>query len=427
MRIAAALLLSVLTVSAAPAQPATVHVIDIDGAINPSSADYIHNSLEQAENDHAECLIVELNTPGGLLKSTRVIVSDFLGASIPIIVYVAPSGSQAASAGVFVTLAAHIAVMAPGTNIGAAHPVTLGESMDSIMMGKVTNDAAAFIRTISEKRHRNVQWAEDAVRKSLSITESEALHDRVIDTIASSVQDLLRKIDGRRVETARGTDTLRTRDASVIMIQKPFQQKILDLLGDPNIAYIFMMLGIYGLLFELYNPGSVLPGIVGFICLILAFYSMHTLPINYAGLALIVFAIVLFIVDLKVTSHGFLTAGGIISLLVGSLMLIRNESTLNMASISWAVILVVVLFTAAFFIFAIGMGIRAQRRKPTTGIQGIVGETGEALTDLRPEGQVRIHGELWKAISIDGTIKKGTRVVAADVDNLTLRVRKSPT
>lgn len=422
----AALILLMPSVFSSAGTP-IVHVITVDGAINPSSAEQIHSAIERAAGAGAECLIIRLNTPGGLLKSTRVIVSDMLASPIPVVVYVAPGGSQAASAGVFVTLAANIAVMAPGTNIGAAHPVTVGEQMDSVMMQKATNDAAAFIRTISEKRNRNVQWAEDAVRKSLSITESEALKNNVIDTIAANLTDLLSKIDGREVETSGGVKTLRTAGAEIVEIQVSFQQRILSILSDPNVAYILMMLGIYGLLFELYNPGAVLPGVVGVISIVLAFYSFHTLPINYAGLALIVFAVVLFIIDLKVTSHGVLTVGGIVSLILGSLMLIQTESALDIVGISWEVIVITVILTAAFFIFAIGMGIRAQRLKPSTGAEGIIGETGDVITDLRPEGTVMVHGEIWNATSTEGTIRKGSRIIVEGTKELKLNVRKSTT
>lgn len=401
-----------------------VYTITIDGAINPSTYDYIHNAIETAREADAECLIIYLNTPGGLLKSTRMIVSDLLNAPIPIIVYVAPAGAQAASAGVFITLAAHIAIMAPGTNIGAAHPVTLGEQQDSVMMEKATNDAAAFIRTISEKRNRNVAWAEDAVRKSISITESEAQNQGVIDTIALNLDKLLEIVNGMVVETSIGMVTLETKGASVKNIEKSFQQKILDILSDPNIAYILLMLGIYGLLFELYNPGAILPGIVGFICLILAFYSMHTLPINYAGLSLILFAVVLFILEIKIVSHGLLTIGGVVSLALGSIMLIQKESMLEFVNISWEVILITIVLTVVFFVFAIGMGIKAQKKKPTTGIQGLIGETGETISDLRPEGSVKVHGEIWNAVSLDGIIKRGTKIIVAEVENLKLKVHK---
>jgi membrane-bound serine protease (ClpP class) len=373
---------------------------------------------------NAECLIIKLNTPGGLLKSTRVIVTDLLNSNVPIIVYVAPGGAQAASAGVFITLAAHIAAMAPGTNIGAAHPVALQGQQDSIMNEKATNDAAAFIRTISEKRSRNIKWAEDAVRKSFSITETEALKEKVVDMIAFSAQDLLEKIDGKEVTTQSGNKILNTRNAEIVNIEMNFQQKILDLLSDPNIAYILFMIGLYGIMFELYNPGTIFPGVVGAISIILAFYSMHTLPINYAGLALIILAVILFIAEIKVISHGLLTIGGIISLILGSIMLIDTESTLEVIEISWQVILVTVIFTTAFFLFAIGFGIKAQLRKPTTGIEGLIGEVGEALSDLSPEGQVRVHGELWNAESLDGPIVTRTKIKVTGIENLKLKVRK---
>jgi membrane-bound serine protease (ClpP class) len=403
----------------------TVHVITVDATINPATADFIHQSIEQANEAGAECLIIKLNTPGGLLKSTRVIVSDLLTAKLPVIVYVAPAGAQSASAGSFITLAAHVAAMAPGTNIGAAHPVGMqGGEKDSIMNEKATNDAAAFIRTISEKRHRNVRWAEDAVRKSISITESEALKDSVVDLIAASVRKLLEKVDGRSVDINGSSVILHTKDAEIIDIQMDWKFKILDILSDPNIAYIFFMLGVYGLLFELYNPGAIAPGVIGVISLILAFYSLHTLPINYAGLALIIVGIILFLLEIKITSYGLLTVGGVVSLLLGSIMLIRSESALEFVHLSWGIIIPTVLCTAAFFLFAIGMGIRAQRKKPTTGVEGIVGEVGEAITDLHPEGQVRIHGEIWKAASSEGILPAGTKVKVEQVENLQLTVRR---
>ena len=402
-----------------------VVVISVDGSINPSSAEYINSGIKRAREKNAECMIIKLNTPGGLLQSTRIIVTDILNSEIPVVVFVYPGGSQAASAGVFITLAGHIAAMAPGTNIGAAHPVSFQGEQDSIMNEKATNDAAAFIRTISEKRARNIQWAEDAVRKSLSITETEALKGRVIDIIAISVQDLLEKINGKEISLSFGKKVLDTKNAEVINIEMNFQEKILGLLSDPNIAYILFMIGIYGIMFELYNPGAIFPGVVGVISLILAFYSLHTLPINYAGLGLIIFAVILFIAEIKVVSHGILTIGGMISLILGSIMLIDTESTLEVIKISWQVILVIVIFTSAFFIFAIGFGIKAQSRKPTTGIEGIIGEIGETISNLEPEGQIRVHGELWNAESLDGAINKGTKVKVTQVSNLKLTVRKS--
>lgn len=401
-----------------------VVLISVDGSINPSSAEYINSGIRRAKEKNAECLIIKLNTPGGLLKSTRVIVTDLLESEIPVVVFVYPGGAQAASAGVFVTLAAHIAAMAPGTNIGAAHPVMLQGEQDSIMNEKATNDAVAFIKTISEERKRNVQWAEDAVRKSISITETEALKKRVIDIIAVSMEDLLKKIDGKEIIMSSGKKVLHTQNAGVINIEMDFKQKILNLLSDPNIAYILLMIGIYGVMFELYNPGAIFPGVIGGISLIIAFYSLHTLPVNYAGLALIIFAIILFIAEIKVVSHGLLAIGGVISLILGSIMLINTESTLEVIKISWLVILVIVTLTAAFFLFAIGFGIKAQTRKPTTGIEGIIGEIGETVSNLEPEGQITVHGELWNAESMDGFIGKGTKVKITRVSNLKLIVSK---
>jgi membrane-bound serine protease (ClpP class) len=402
-----------------------VHVATLDGTINPATAEYLHQSLQVASESGAACLVIKLNTPGGLLKSTRVIVSDLLTSPLPVVVYVSPSGGQSASAGAFITLAAHIAAMAPGTNIGAAHPVGLqGGEKDSIMNEKATNDAAAFIRTISEQRHRNIAWAEKAVRLSISITETEALRDSVIDLVAKDIPELLKAIDGKVVMCNGVPKTLKTADAVIHETEMGWKFGLLNVLSDPNIAYIFFLLGLYGLIFELYNPGSVLPGVVGVISIILAFYSLHTLPVNYAGVALIIFGVILFLLEIKITSYGLLTAGGIISLLLGSVMLINSESSLEFVSLSWSVIIPAVLCTAAFFLFAVGMGIRAQRKKPVTGVEGIIGETGEAVTSLAPIGQVKVHGEIWSAEG-DGTpIDAGTRVVVVSIAGLRLTVRR---
>jgi membrane-bound serine protease (ClpP class) len=260
------------------------------------------------------------------------------------------------------------------------------------------------------------------VRRSVSITETEALRLHVIDTVASSLPLLLEMLDGRSVETSTGRHVLTLKNATVVSLERSFQEKLLGILTDPNIAYIFMMLGLYGLLFELYNPGAILPGIIGVISLVIAFYSLHTLPVNYAGVALIVFAVILFIVDLKAPTHGFLTAGGILSLVGGSLMLFRHETNFDVISVSWQVILIIVLLTTAFFTFAIGAGIRAQKRKPATGIQGLIGERGIAISDLSPQGEVKIHGEIWRAVAAEGTIAEGAAVTVLSVDHLTLRV-----
>jgi membrane-bound serine protease (ClpP class) len=405
-------------------QTNNVLVLTLDGAINPSAADYIHYGIKQAEKDNSQCVVIKLNTPGGLLESTRKIVSDILESKVPVVVYVSPAGSRAASAGVFITLSANIAAMAPGTNIGAAHPVSLQGQMDSTMVVKVTNDAAAFIRTISQKRNRNVQWAEEAVRKSISITETEAVNEHVVDLVAKNLTDLLYKINGREASTENGTITLHTEDAQITYVNMNFQQDLLSILSDPNIAYVLFMLGVFGLLFELYNPGLIFPGVIGVISLIIAFYSMYTLPINYAGLALIIFGIILFVLEIKIVSHGILTIGGIVSLVIGSLMLITPNSALEVVYISWQVIAAVAVLTFLFFFFIIGFGIRAQKLKTKTGAEGIVNEIGTALTELNPDGQVRVHGEIWKAVSLSGKIEAGTKVAVVEISNLKLKIRR---
>lgn len=394
----------------------------INGTINPASADFIHDGIEKARTQKAECLIIHLNTPGGLLKSTRVIVGDMLESPVPVIVYVSPAGAQAGSAGVFITLAAHIAAMANGTNIGAAHPVGMQGTPDSIMSAKATNDAAAFIRAIADKRKRNLQWAEEAVRNSVSIPEKEALENHIIDLVVNNEADLLNQVDGKQVELNSGTKTLHTKHARVENFEMGMFQKMLNFISDPNVAYLLMMLGFYGILFELYNPGAILPGIVGVISLVLAFYSMHTLPVNYAGLALIVFAIVLFLLEIKVMSHGMLAIGGVVSLLLGSMMLIRTGSTLEFVRISRSVIVASTTITALFFLFVIGLGLKAQRAKPITGIEGLTGETGESLSLLDPVGKVKVHGEIWNAESISGEINAGKKVRVTGIRDLKLYV-----
>jgi membrane-bound serine protease (ClpP class) len=398
-----------------------VIAITVDGTINPASAGFINRSINKAEKEGAQCLVIQLNTPGGLMKSTRVIVAHIMESAVPVVVYVAPSGAQAGSAGVFITMAAHIAAMAPGTNIGAAHPVSQG-TMDATMNEKITNDAVAFIRTIAEKRNRNAGWAEDAVRKSVSITSSDALQDKVVDLVATHIEDLLQQIDGRTIALSRGNATLQTAHARIETSEMSFAEKILDIISDPNIGYILMMLGFYGILFELYNPGSILPGIIGVIGLILAFYSMHTLPVNYAGLALIIFGIILFLLEIKITSYGMLTIGGMVSLFLGSMMLLKPDSGFEFIRISRTVIIGTTLVSALFFLFVIGLGIRAQRARPTTGMEGFIGETGIALDTLAPSGSVRVHGEIWQAESGSGVIEQGEKVQVISMKNFKLLV-----
>lgn len=396
--------------------------IDVNESINPSSAEYIQQGIEKAEKENAECLIINLNTPGGLLTSTREIVTNIMQSKVPVIVYISPSGAHAGSAGTFITLAANIAAMAPGTNIGAAHPVTLEGKMDAVMTEKVTNDASAFIRTIAEKRGRNVQWADDAVRNSVSITEQEALEKNVINVVAVNEKDLLKQVDGKQVQMASGTKILHTANATVENLEIGFFQKVLSRLSDPNIAYIIMMLGFFGLMFELFNPGAIFPGIVGVICLILAFYSMSSMPVNYAGLALIVFGIILYLLEIKIVSHGMLAIGGTVSVLLGSLFLFRASPVDNFVSLSHTVIFSVTTVTALFFLFLVTMGLRAQRAKPVSGASTLIGQTAVTIGELDPTGQVSVAGEIWRAVSLSGAIKANENVIVKEIKDLTLYV-----
>jgi membrane-bound serine protease (ClpP class) len=404
-------------------EKAPIYSIEVDGIINPATAKFITDSIDEAAQQGAQCLIIQLDTPGGLMESMRIIVKKILASNIPIIVYVAPGGARAASAGVFITIAAHIAVMAPGTHIGAAHPVTLGaEGKESkTMTEKVVNDAVADIKATAKTRGRNVDWAEKAVRKSVSITDEEALKLKVIDFISPDLQDLLTKIDGKVVKFDGVTRTLHTKGVQPQPIQMSWRERLLDIISNPTIAYILLMLGIYGIFFELSSPGAILPGVVGGIFLILAFYALQMLPVNYAGLALIFFAIILFIAEIKVVSHGLLAVGGVISLLLGSLMLFQSPG--EYMKISLSVIIPAVLVSAGFFIFAITKAVRARLTKPTTGMEGLVGEVGIASTMIAPEGKISIHGEFWNVIS-DQTVEKGEKVQVIGSANLKLKVKK---
>ncbi|MEO5648940.1 MAG: nodulation protein NfeD [Ginsengibacter sp.] len=398
--------------------------ISINEGINPASAEFIEQGIEKAKNEKAECLVINLNTPGGLLTSTREIVTHIMKSEVPVVVYVSPSGAHAGSAGVFITMAANIAAMAPGTNIGAAHPVSLQGKSDAVMNEKGTNDAAAFLRTIAEKRNRNILWAEDAVRNSVAITEKEALEKNVINLIANDEKDLLSQIDGMQVTLNSGSKLLHTKNATVQSMEMGFFQKVLSRISDPNIAYIIMMLGFYGLLFELFSPGAIFPGVVGVICLILAFYSMSSMPVNYAGIALIVFGIILFLLEIKVISHGILAIGGIISVLLGSMILFRSSPAENFVDLSWSVIFSATAVSALFFFFIVTMGLRAQRAKPVSGGDVFIGKTAETLNTLDVSDLVSISGETWRAISLSGKINENEKVMVKEIKGLTLYVIK---
>ena len=405
------------------AQSSKVDVVTIDGIIDPVDAEFLTKTIRNATSAGAECLIIQLDTPGGLDLAMRSIIKEMMRADIPVIVYVSPGGARAASAGALITIAAHIAAMAPGTNIGAATPVALGGGkMEDDMAAKVKNDAAAYAESLATKRNRNKEWAIKAVRESVSITENEALKIKVIDLIAANINDLLSQIDGREVTTEAGVKTLDTKNSTVNYIEMGLREKILNTLSNPNIAYILFLVGLLGLYFELSNPGAIFPGIVGGICLILAFFAFQTLPINYAGILLIILAVILFILEIKVTSFGMLTVGGIITLTLGSLMLF--DSPLPFMRVSYDVLIPVVVITSACFILVISLAIRAYSKKPATGKEGLVGEIGISKSSIDPSGKVFIHGEYWDAIS-DEAIPEETRVQVTEVNNIELKVKKA--
>lgn len=394
-----------------------IYIIRISDAISPGIADFITKSITKAENEKAACLIMELDTPGGLAESMRKIVMAIYAADLPVVVYVSPSGARAASAGVMITMAADIAAMAPGTNIGAAHPVTAGgKEIDETMTEKVTNDMVAYVKSIAEKKGRNAEWAEKAVRESVSVTENEALEKNIIDLVASDMDDLIRQIDGREIE---GKEKLQLKYAKREILQETLRTKILKTISNPNIAYILMMIGLAGLYFELSHPGAIFPGVIGGIALILAFFSFQALPVNYAGILLIVLAIVFFIMEMKITSYGLLSIAGVVSLLLGSLMLFEGKGT--QSQLSWQVLIPTMAIVSIFFIVVAGLAFRAQIATPKTGDKGIIGEIGIVKNKIALEGKVFVHGELWHAKAKE-PIAEGAKVRVVKIENLILEV-----
>ena len=455
-------------------RPVVARIV-VDGPITPVSADYIQKQIERAQIEGLDLVVLQLDTPGGLVSSTRQIVKAFFGSKVPIAVHVGPPGARAASAGVFITMAAHVAAMAPGTNIGAAHPVNIGGGNplspkkeekgvgeresggegdkagegekaegesgregegekspeppagndDDVMGQKVLNDTVAFIRSIAEKQGRNADWAERAVRESVSVTETEALELNVIDIIAEDMEELLAAMDGMTVKVSGEEVVLAVKGATVLDRPMGWRYRVLGSLSDPNIAYILMMLGIYGLFFELANPGVILPGVLGGIFLVLAFFSFQVIPINYAGFLLIFLAIILFILEVKIVSYGMLSVGGIASLFLGSLMLFDTAEPYYKLSLS--LVVGVTAFTALFFVVGLGMAFHFQRKRPTTGAEGLVGEIGIVSVTLSPEGRVKVHGEIWKAVSdgiSGGSIEAGSKVRVKAIEGMLLTVVK---
>jgi membrane-bound serine protease (ClpP class) len=424
LRAVPVVLVIVLMLVPGSAGAAGVATIQIDGVISPVTLRLVEGAVTRAQSERAGALVILLDTPGGLERSMRAICQRLLNAEIPVIVYVSPTGARAASAGVFITMAAHVAAMAPATNIGAAHPVAVGGKLDKETLRKVENDAAAFARTIAIERGRNADWAEKAVRQSVSVTEREAVKLKVVDLVADSVPDLLEKVDGRTVKTVRGPVTLATKGVQAKAIEIGFRDRFLNLITDPNVAYVLMMLGMLGLFFELSNPGVILPGIIGGISLILAFMAFQSLPINWAGLLLIAFGIVLLIAEIKIVSHGVLAIGGIIAMALGSVMLFdAPEMDLRVA---WSAIIPMVGATAVLFMFVVATALRTLGTRVPSGTPALVGQTGVARGALSPGGQVMIHGELWQAVARGGApVEEGARVRVVDVNGLTLTVEKT--
>jgi len=401
-------------------------VITVNSVITPPIAKYILENIELSAKGGADGLIILLDTPGGLDLAMRDIAKSILNAPIPVIVYVYPSGARAASAGVIITVSAHIAAMAPGTNIGAAHPVAIGigGGMDKTMSKKVENDAAAYVRGIAAQRGRNADWVERAVRKSESITAEDALRSRVIDFVATDVKNLLEQMDNKTVLLSSGKVklVLKTKDAIVHEKKMSLRQKILATLSDPNIAYILMLVGLAGIYFEFTNPGAILPGVIGGISLILAFFAMQTLPVNFAGVLLILFGVLLFVAEIKVISHGLLTVGGIISLFLGSLMLFNSPDPA--LRVSFKVLIPSVAIISLFFAAVIALVVKAQMQIQYTGSEGMAGEEGEAVTDVHDDGRVFIKGEHWHAFS-DKKIEKGKKIRVVKVEGLKLKIEET--
>ena len=418
--------------SPAPSPPA-VYVANVDSIIHPVSAEFMVRTMDQADAAGAALVVFTLTTPGGLVDSTRTIVSRMLASKTPIVVFVAPSGARAASAGFILTIAADVAAMAPGTHIGAAHPVSAGEGtgsgsgapVDETMAKKSEADVAAYARTLAGGRARNVALAEEAVRASRAFTEREAIGatPALIDLVASDLPDLLRQLDGRSVRRFDGTTTtVHTAGAVLVPLEMSLRQRVLSAIAHPNIAFLLMSLGVLGLTIELWSPGAVLPGVVGGISLLLAFFALQLLPVNYAGLLLIALGVLLLILEIKVTSYGLLTVGGVLSLVLGAMILIDAPEPELRLSLRFVAPLV--LGVVAIAAFLVRLAVIAQRQRPATGAEGMVGAVGETVAPIGPDrpGQVRVRGEIWRARS-EEAIASGSRVVVAGLDGLTLTVR----
>jgi len=398
-------------------ETAAVHILKVAAPIGPGVAGFVADALDAADRENAACIVIQLDTPGGLAESMRQIVTKILATNTPVIVFVAPSGARAASAGVMITMAADIAAMAPGTNIGAAHPVGAGgKDIDDAMSEKVVNDMVAQARSVAEQRGRNADWVEEAIRDSVSITETEALRENVIDLVADDTDALLSLLDGRKV---KGKGALTLKDAPRKMVVEGLRTKILRAISDPNIAFILFLIGAAGLYFELSHPGAIFPGVIGGLCLILAIYAFQVLPVNFVGILLMVLAVILFILEIKVTSYGMLSVAGTIALFLGGLMLFK-ESDYGIR-VSLGVLVPAVGVVSVFFAAVAGLAFKAQVAGARTGLRGMIGEIGIVKQAIDPEGKVAVHGELWKARA-DAVLAAGQTVRVVAVDGLTLMV-----
>ena len=403
------------------AEPPRVAAVSVNGSINPVTVDYLLRNLEAASRRGDRLFLVEIDTPGGVDSAMREAVKGIFSSVVPVVVFVTPSGGRAASAGAVIALSADICAMSPGTNIGAAHPVSIGEQPDKVMEQKILNDAAAYLEGIAHKRGRNAEVAHAMVRTSLSLSAEQALKENVIDLMAQDSRDLLAKLDGRRLQRDGGETVLRLAGAKLTRYQMGARDRILNAVSNPDLAYLLMLAGIIGIFFELSTPGAILPGVIGGISLLLALFAFQTLPVNYAGLLLILLALILFIAEIKIASHGLLAVGAVIALALGSLMLFpSSEPGLGLSH--W-VILVTVLCTTFFFVVVVAKGVVAYRQKPITGKEGMLGERGIAQTDLAPEGKVLVRGEYWNALSPE-RIEKGEKVEVTALEGLRVTVRK---
>jgi len=406
---------------------ADVIKIKVDAPIHPITSEYIVKALDKADRAGAELVILTLDTPGGLDTSMREIIGAIVNARTPVAAFVGPSGSRAASAGFFIALACDVFVMAPGTSTGSAHPVGIsltGQAMDETMAEKVTHDAAAYVRTIADKRGRNVSLAEDAVRKSLSYTEKEALDGGLIDLVAASEQEIIARLDGRTIKRFDGSERrLALADKPVVDLPMSARQRFLLTIANPNLAYILLMIGLLGLYFEFSHPGAVLPGVLGGISLLLAVFAFQILPINYVGLGLILLAVILFILEIKVQSFGMLAVGGIAAMIIGSLMLVKAPIAALRPSLGF--VLPVVLGLSAIVLFLLTLVFKAHRRRPVSGREGLIGETGTARTDLSPAGRVFVHGELWEAEAAEPVLAGEKVKVIGFLEGLKIKVGKA--